>query len=63
MEDLATAVNKAATLAEPGDIILLAPGGTSYDAYTDFEQRGEHFRALVHNQETSIEVPSERKAQ
>jgi UDP-N-acetylmuramoylalanine--D-glutamate ligase len=63
MEDLATAVHEAATLAEPGDIILLAPGGTSYDAYTDFEQRGEHFRALVHNQETSIEVPSERKAQ
>jgi UDP-N-acetylmuramoylalanine--D-glutamate ligase len=28
-------------------IVLLAPGGTSYDAYKDFEERGEHFRRLV----------------
>ncbi|MEZ4859771.1 MAG: UDP-N-acetylmuramoyl-L-alanine--D-glutamate ligase [Caldilineaceae bacterium] len=28
-------------------IILLSPGGTSYDAYRDFEERGEHFRQLA----------------
>jgi len=28
-------------------VVLLSPGGTSYDAYRDFEARGEHFRALV----------------
>jgi UDP-N-acetylmuramoylalanine--D-glutamate ligase len=28
-------------------VVLLSPGGTSYDAYRDFEQRGEHFRSLV----------------
>ena len=28
-------------------VILLSPGGTSYDAYRDFEERGEHFRELV----------------
>ena len=28
-------------------VILLSPGGTSYDAYKDFEARGEHFRQLV----------------
>ncbi len=28
-------------------IVLLSPGGTSYDAYRDFEERGEHFRRLV----------------
>ncbi len=41
------AVRLAACLAEPGDVVLLSPGGTSYDAYQDFEARGEHFRTLV----------------
>lgn len=30
-------------------VVLLSPGGTSYDAYRDFEERGEHFRRLVAN--------------
>lgn len=47
-ESLAAAVALAATLAQPGDAVLLSPGGTSYDAYRDFAVRGEHFRALVH---------------
>jgi UDP-N-acetylmuramoylalanine--D-glutamate ligase len=41
------AVELAARAAEPGAIVLLSPGGTSYDAYKDFEARGEHFRRLV----------------
>ena len=41
------AVMAAAGLAEPGDVVLLSPGGTSYDAYRDFEERGGHFRELV----------------
>ena len=44
---LAEAVNRAAEIARPGDVVLLSPGGTSYDAYVDFAQRGEHFRQLV----------------
>lgn len=32
--------------ALPG-VVLLSPGGTSYDAYRDFEARGEHFRTLI----------------
>lgn len=44
---LAQAVSKAAELARPGDVVLLSPGGTSFDAYQDFVARGEHFRALV----------------
>lgn len=31
-------------------VVLLSPGGTSYDAYKDFEARGEHFRQLVGKQ-------------
>lgn len=41
------AVAEASKLAQPGDVVLLSPGGTSYDAYTDFVERGEHFRQLV----------------
>jgi UDP-N-acetylmuramoylalanine--D-glutamate ligase len=45
--DLPAAVRAAAELAQPGDVVLLAPGGTSFDAYKDFAVRGEHFRRLV----------------
>jgi UDP-N-acetylmuramoylalanine--D-glutamate ligase len=45
--DLEHAVCAAEGIARPGDVVLLAPGGTSFDAYTDFEARGNHFRALV----------------
>lgn len=41
------AVRLAATVAEPGDVVLLSPAGTSFDAYPNFERRGEHFRSLV----------------
>jgi len=44
---LEEAVPLAAGLASPGDVVLLAPGGTSFDAYQDFAARGEAFRALV----------------
>ena len=33
--------------AVAGDIVLLSPGGTSFDSYADFAERGEHFRLLV----------------
>ncbi len=45
--DLATAVARAAADAEPGDTVLLAPAGASFDQFADFEARGEAFRALV----------------
>lgn len=45
--DLAEAVELASSAAVSGDVILLAPGGTSYDAYEDFAVRGDHFRNLV----------------
>ncbi|MBC7812650.1 MAG: UDP-N-acetylmuramoyl-L-alanine--D-glutamate ligase, partial [Burkholderiales bacterium] len=47
VENLEQAVNRAAEVAQSGDVVLLSPGGTSYDAYNDFEERGEHFRQLV----------------
>ena len=47
VETLEDAVTQAAKVAQSGDIVLLSPGGTSYDAYTDFAARGDHFRQLV----------------
>ncbi|MCW5876650.1 MAG: UDP-N-acetylmuramoyl-L-alanine--D-glutamate ligase [Anaerolineales bacterium] len=44
---LAAAVAAAAEAARPGDVVLLAPGGTSFDEFVDFEARGERFRQLV----------------
>jgi UDP-N-acetylmuramoylalanine--D-glutamate ligase len=40
---LQQAVRKAALLAEAGDVVLLSPGCTSFDEFTDFEERGKCF--------------------
>ncbi len=47
VDTLDEAVACARDHAQPGDVVLLSPGGTSFDAYRDFAQRGDHFRALV----------------
>ena len=47
VKTLAEAVEMAAETAVSGDIVLLSPGGTSYDAFKDFAERGELFRQLV----------------
>jgi UDP-N-acetylmuramoylalanine--D-glutamate ligase len=44
---LEEAVEVAARNAQPGDVVLLAPGGTSFDAFRDFAERGGRFRELV----------------
>jgi UDP-N-acetylmuramoylalanine--D-glutamate ligase len=45
--DLDEAVDRAARLARPGSTVLLSPGCASFDRYGGFEERGDHFRALV----------------
>jgi UDP-N-acetylmuramoylalanine--D-glutamate ligase len=42
-EGLEEAVQTAASRVEPGDIVLLSPGGTSFDEFIDFEERGKRF--------------------
>ena len=44
---LEEAVEAAAGLARPGDVVLLSPGGTSFDSYRDFAERGDHFKQLI----------------
>ncbi|MDX1378335.1 MAG: UDP-N-acetylmuramoyl-L-alanine--D-glutamate ligase [Anaerolineales bacterium] len=45
---LQEAVLKAAEIAEPGDVVLFSPGGTSFDEFVDFAERGERFGTWVH---------------
>ncbi len=45
--DLEDAVRQAAAAAEPGEAVLLSPACASFDAFENFEQRGERFRAVV----------------
>jgi len=46
-EDLPSAVRQAARMAEPGDVVLLAPGHASWDMFENYEQRGDVFRLAV----------------
>jgi UDP-N-acetylmuramoylalanine--D-glutamate ligase len=45
--DLEDAVRRAAAAAEPGEVVLLSPACASFDAFDDFEQRGDRFREIV----------------
>ena len=44
---LERAVEAAAGAAKPGEVVLLSPACASFDAFKDFEQRGDRFRELV----------------
>lgn len=45
--NLKEAVQVAAQVVQAGDVVLLSPGGTSFDEFRDFEERGECFKQLV----------------
>ena len=44
---LQAAVETAAAEAKPGEVVLLSPSCASFDAFKDFEERGDRFRELV----------------
>jgi UDP-N-acetylmuramoylalanine--D-glutamate ligase len=45
---LRDAVDLAAQGASPGDVVLLSPACASFDMFTDYQDRGRQFKALVH---------------
>jgi UDP-N-acetylmuramoylalanine--D-glutamate ligase len=44
---LKEAVLAASRVAQPGFVVLLSPGGTSFDEFKDFAERGERFKEWV----------------
>jgi UDP-N-acetylmuramoylalanine--D-glutamate ligase len=46
-DGLEDAVRSAAAAAAPGEVVLLSPACASFDAFDNFEQRGDRFRELV----------------
>lgn len=45
---LRDAVDLAAQGASPGDVVLLSPACASFDMFSDYQDRGRQFKALVH---------------
>lgn len=43
------AVNEAVKCSESGDVVLLSPTTSSFDQYSCFEERGEHFKRIVNS--------------
>ena len=43
------AVKEANKVAESGDTVLLSPSTSSFDQYSCFEERGEHFKKIVNS--------------
>ena len=46
-DTLENALRKANAVAEPGDVVLLAPACASFDQFKNYEQRGQMFKDSV----------------
>jgi UDP-N-acetylmuramoylalanine--D-glutamate ligase len=47
-ETLENAIRKAHAVAQPGDVVLLAPACASFDQFKSYEHRGKVFKEVVH---------------
>jgi len=47
VQSLEAAVDRAASAAEEGDIVLLSPACASFDMFDNYQARGDAFRAAV----------------
>jgi UDP-N-acetylmuramoylalanine--D-glutamate ligase len=56
-DSLDTAVERAATIAGAGEVVLLAPACASFDQFQSFEERGRRFQTRVR----ALEAREERK--
>ena len=49
VDDFRALILKAASLAEPGDAVLLSPACASWGMFDNFEQRGDIFKEIVNS--------------
>ncbi len=63
VDRLDEAVELAARIASPGQTVLLSPGCASFDHYSGFEARGDHFRTLVDGLHTQTRHTQTRHTQ
>ncbi|GAA1837458.1 UDP-N-acetylmuramoyl-L-alanine--D-glutamate ligase [Pseudonocardia ailaonensis] len=55
-EVMSSAVRRAAQLARPGDVVLLAPAAASMDQFRDYAHRGQAFASAVHDLEAAHDL-------
>ena len=55
--DLEAAVQRAAEIGHPGETVLLAPGCSSLDQFSDFEERGRCFQQAIRHLEARRPQP------
>ncbi len=48
-ETLDNAIRRASAVAQPGDIVLLAPACASFDQFQSYDHRGRVFKEIVHS--------------
>ena len=49
-QSMEAAVDQGLRVAESGDVLLLSPGCSSFDAFSDFAERGEAFADRIRSQ-------------
>jgi UDP-N-acetylmuramoylalanine--D-glutamate ligase len=57
-QSMADAVQRAAALSAPGDVVLLSPCCASFDLFKNYEDRGRQFAAAVHALKPTESAPS-----
>lgn len=57
-QSMESAVNRGLCVAQSGDILLLSPACSSFDAFADFAERGEAFANLIRSQPGFESSPS-----
>ena len=55
------AIGRARSLAEAGDVVLLSPGCTSFDAYGSYGERGNHFIDIVEQLQPAVPATGETR--
>ncbi len=56
VQDMQSAVNEAARLADPGDVVLLSPACASFDLFKNYQDRGDQFKQVVEHKKKELAI-------